>query len=116
MTIEIAAPESVSLADDERDQIRELLVRHRRALDACEALAMAVLDSVRPDVPPLTGDLAHERRQAAAEAVAMAQSGQAYLEEFWRTPGLDRRSAPPDAPLPASVPQDRRRKPVKRPR
>jgi hypothetical protein len=113
MTIDTAAAEPVSVADDEREQIRDLLVRHRQALDVCEALAMALLESVRPDAPPLTADQAHEHRQAAAAAVAMAQSGFAYLEEFWRMPGLDRRRDAPNAPLPGSVAKDRRRRPSK---
>jgi hypothetical protein len=107
MTIPGVVSEPVPVETDLREQLRELLVRHRRALDACEALAMAVLESVQPD---LTGDQAHERRQTAAQAVALAQTGQAYLDELWRVSGVDRRMAPPESVLPASIRRDRRRK------
>jgi hypothetical protein len=116
MSMDTAASEPVSLADSDRDQIRELLTRYRLALDACEALAMALLESVRPDAAPLDGDQAHERRQSAADAIALAHNGQAYLEHFWRTAGLERRLAAPETPLPATVAKDRRRKPPKTPR
>jgi hypothetical protein len=38
----------------------------------------------------------------------MAQNGHAYLDEFWRIPGLDRRRAAPAAPPQPGT--DRRRK------
>ena len=116
MSMDTAAPEPTSLEGTDPEQLRELLTRYRRALDACEALSMALLDSVRPDAAPLDGDQAHERRQAAADALAMAQNGQSYLEQFWRTAGLERRVAAPEMPLPASVKKDRRRKPPRTPR
>jgi hypothetical protein len=114
MTTQGVVPEGLSLEADVREQLRDLLVRHQKALEACEALAMAVLESVQPDPPALTGDQAHERRQTAAQAVALAQSGQTYLDELWRVSGVDRRMAAPDAALPAAIRQDRRRKSRKR--
>lgn len=114
MTTQGVVPEGLSLETDVREQLRDLLIRHQKALEACEALAMAVLESVQPDPPALTGDEAHARRQTAAQAVALAQTGQSYLDELWRVSGVDRRMAALDAALPATVRQDRRRKTRKR--
>lgn len=94
--------------------VRELLVRYQQALTACEALAMVLLETLTPDAAPLTGEQAHQLRQAAADALAMAQDGRRYADQGWTVAGVERRIEPA-APLPADVATDRRRKSPRRP-
>jgi hypothetical protein len=100
-----------TMADDKNEpMLRDLLIKYQRALDLVGKLAIALLDSVQPDAEPMSPEEARERRHTVAEAMTMVASETPHGEQLWRELAVDRRLAHPDAPLPAAVRVDRRRK------
>ena len=105
------------VADEPREQnVRDLLIKYQRALGLIEKLAIALLDSVQPDAEPMSPEQARERRHTVAEAMSMVAAETPHGEQLWRELALERRLAHPDAPLPAMVRSDRRRRLPRRPR
>lgn len=103
------------VAEDGRDRsVRDLLVKYQHALGLVEKLAIALLDSVQPDAEPMPPEQARERRHTVAEAMTLVAAETPHGEQLWRELALDRRLAHPDAPLPAAVRTDRRRRAARR--
>ena len=96
-----------------QEQARELLVWYHQALGRVQALASALLDVTQADAPPMAAKEARDYRHAAGEALEAVQRGELLVKDLWTTFGVERRVAPPSAPLPRGVKQERRRRPTK---
>jgi hypothetical protein len=96
-----------------QEQARELLVWYHQALGRVQALASALLDVTQADTPPMTAKEARDYRHAAGEALEAVQRGDLLVRDLWTAFGVERRVAPPNAPLPRGIKQERRRRPTK---
>ncbi len=83
------------MAPDDRETIRELLVKYEAALYLAEDLALSLLEVVQPDVIDISMDQARERRRFAADALASVEAGEDYAKKLWEAFGLERRKGPP---------------------
>jgi hypothetical protein len=99
------------MTPDEREAVRKLLIKYQAALSLAEDLALGLLDTLQADAPVQGPEALRERRRSVGDAIAMIESGDSYAQRLWADLGLDRRAAPPAAPLPAEVRKERRRAP-----
>src|SRR5512140_1264095 len=93
---------------EEQDAVRKLLVRYEAALALAEDLALSLLDALQHDAAGTAAEHVGDRRRAAGDALAVIEAGDAYAKNAWKDLDLERRRLPVGAPLPPTLPKDRR--------
>lgn len=96
------------MTPDERDRLRDLLVKYESALALAQDLALSLLDVVQPGAVEISMDQARERRRFVGDALASVEGGEEYAKKLWEVFALDRRKTPAAAARPPEGKERRR--------